>query len=137
MLPALLIFAVGCGGNSNRGVSLSGKVMLNGTPVTGGTMTLHIGEAVYPVAISTDGSYSAIQLPEGEAVATVDTEALNPNKPKYGGKGGGMSPMPEGTGKGPAGAYRKIPTKYRNKATSDLKVTLKSGSQEKTFEMKE
>jgi len=136
ILPALLLLTIGCGGSGNRGVSLTGTVKYKGAPVTGGMMTLFFGNVAYPVGIGADGTFSVTQLPEGDAVATVDTESLNPNKPKYGGKmGGGMSPPPAGASTGPQGTYVKIPAKYRDKAKSDLKVTLKAGKQEKTFEL--
>src|SRR5829696_1964631 len=116
LLPGLfLILVCGCSAKkSNRGVDLSGAVSYNGKPVTGGSMTLYVGDGIYPVAISADGTYSATQIPEGEAIVTVDTEALNPNKPKYGDgrPQGGMSPVPEGASQGPTGKYVKLPAKY-------------------------
>lgn len=132
-LPALLLlFAVGCGGGSSRSAELSGKVLYKNAPVTGGSMTLYIGDAGYPVTINPDGSYSANQLPVGEAVVTIDTEALNTNQPAYGGKqGSGMSPVPEGANPGSVGKYVKIPEKYKSPDKSDLKITLKKGKQEK------
>jgi len=139
LLPALILaLSIGCAKNANRSAELSGKVTYKGQPVTGGSMTLFVGEGGYPVGISPDGSYSANQLPEGEATATVTTDALSPNKPKYGGgkAGGGMSPPPEGKG-GPTGTYVKIPDKYKFKDKSDLKVTLKAGKQQKDFELKD
>jgi len=143
VLPALLlVLVIGCGGPSQRSAELSGTVKYQGKPVTGGNMTLFIGDAGYPVTIDANGSFSANQLPPGEAVVTVDTEALNPNKPKYpgsgGGKdrsGGGMGHVPEGKGGASPGTYVKVPPKYHNKDKSDLRVTLKAGKNQKDFEL--
>jgi len=124
---------------------VSGTVKYKGQPVTGGSMTLYVGDAGYPVAIDSNGHFTAYQLPEGEAIVTVDTEPLNPSKPKYPGSGrrkdkdkggsGSSSPAPEGKGGGPAGTYVKIPAKYRTKDKSDLRLTLKAGSNRKDFEL--
>ena len=139
VLPALMLaFVIGCNKNDSRSCELTGKVTYKGQPITGGNMTLFIGDAGYPVAISPDGKYSVNQLPEGEATATFDTEQLNPNKPVYGGKkDGGMSPIPEGAGGGPKGTYVAIPAKYKTKSKSDLKVAVKKGKQEHNFELKD
>jgi len=138
VLPALLFaFVVGCG-NNPRGAELSGKVTYKGAPVTGGSMTLFIGDAGYPVTIGANGEYAVSQIPEGEAVVVVETESLNPNKPKYGGKGGGgSSPAPEGKGAGPTLTYVKIPDKYKHKDKTDLKATIKRGKQQKDFDLKD
>jgi len=135
-LPALLLVCmIGCSRDPSRSASVTGKVNYKGQPVTGGTMTLYVGEAGYPTGLSPDGAYSLTQIPEGEGTITVNTDALNPNKPKYGGKAGGMSPMPEYAAEKAKGAYVKIPAKYKNKATSDLKVSLKAGKQQKDFDL--
>jgi hypothetical protein len=138
VLPALaLALVLGCGPGSQRSASLSGKVSYKGQPVTGGNMTLFFGNTAYPVGLGADGTYSAIQLPEGDATVTVETETLSPNRPTYGGKGGkgGMSsPPPQGSG-GVAGTYVKIPAEYASKDKSDLKVTLKRGKNQKDFEL--
>lgn len=130
----LCAISVGCGGsNSNVPAKINGKVTYKGAPVTGGQMTFFYESAgVYPVAISADGSFNAVDLPTGTAVVTVDTELLNPKKktPKYGGGRGGMSAPPEGVNSGPSGTYVAIPAKYRTRGASDLKVEVKAGSQD-------
>jgi len=133
LLPLLLVLMVGCTKDNQRGAELSGKVAYKGQPVTGGNMTLYFAEAGYPVAISPDGTYKATQLPAGDAVATVTTDHLNSNKPKY----GGSSPVPEGVKQGPTGTYVAVPARYKRKETSDLKVTLKAGKNQYDFEMKD
>jgi len=140
LVLASLILAVvaGCTPKNARDVGLSGKVLYKGAPVTGGNMTLYVGDAAYPVGLNADGTYSVTQLPEGDAVATVDNSSLNPDKPKYGGgKGAAYSPPPSGKNVGPAGKYVKIPPKYKKKETSDLKVTLKNGKMEHDFVLKD
>jgi len=138
VLPALLLLALGCSTNTNRSVDLTGKILYKDAPVTGGTMTLYYGDTPVLVAIGADGTFSASQIPEGTAAVTVDTEPLNPKQPKYGGKqGGGMSSPPPGANTGPKGTYVKVPDKYRKKETTDLKLTLERGKQEKTIELKD
>lgn len=138
VLPAVLIVAAGCGGGGSK-ATLSGKVLYKGQPVTGGSMILHYANSGYPVTIDPDGSYAVNQLPLGEVTATVDTENLNPKKPTYGGGKGKTtgSPAPAGATQVSGGTYVKVPTKYAKMATSDLKLTIKGGRQEHTFELKD
>ena len=138
-LAALFLFVLGgcTPKDSNRGVSISGKVMYKDAPVTGGNLTIFVGESPYPVGIGPDGSYNAAQLPEGEAVATVNNDALNPDKPKYSGKTAMVGPAPKDRGQAPTGAFRKLPPKYKDKKTSDLKVTLVKGKMTHDFELKD
>jgi hypothetical protein len=138
VLLALVLVLAGCNpSKTNREASISGKVMYKGAPVTGGTLTIFIGEVTYPVGIGSDGSYNAVQLPAGEAVATVNNDALNPDKPKYGDKMAKIGPMPKDRAQVPTGTYVKIPAKYKDKKTSDLKVTLVAGKNDHTFELKD
>ncbi len=112
----LTLGSFGCGSKKAAPAQISGTVKYNGQPVTGGTLVFFTKGGVYPSAISTDGTYTAIDLPEGEATVTVDTEALNPDHKKVeysvktagsggdgakyggskgygGGKGGGAQPF--------------------------------------------
>jgi hypothetical protein len=159
-----LAVVVGCEAKKTAPAQVSGKVSIGGTPVTGGTLSFYTDKGVYPVGITPDGTYTAIDLPEGEAVVTIDTEALNPNRhtqeynattaaaggadmaSKYG-KGATKTPAPKGAGKldkspagenspqGAAGSYVKIPKEYTDKAKSPLRVTLRAGSQSHDFEL--
>jgi hypothetical protein len=141
--------------NPNAPARVSGKVTYNGSPVTGGSVTFHFKEGgPITMGISEDGSYSGTDIPAGDAVVTVETESINPDKKHttygaVGGVGSGPAAMygkrspvrkaPEGKGEkespAPEGAttanlvYVKIPKKYSDPATSGLTVTLKPGNQ--------
>jgi hypothetical protein len=161
-----LALVLGCGSKKTAGAKISGHVTYNGNAVPGGTITFHSEAGVYSAAIENDGAYSAVDLPPGEMVVTVDTEELNPEKkppPTYDAKtvgpGSGMaakygkaapktvapkgaskseaSPAPPGTGPAERGQYVKIPRNYADKAKSPLKVTLQSGTQSENFELKD
>jgi len=131
-LPLLLILASGCGTSKTASASLSGKVSYGGAPVTAGTVTFYGKDGgTYPMAIGSDGSYFASELPPGEGALTVETESANKkNAQTYGGRGGkgmAMSPKPEGSGGTETGPYVKIPAKYAAKETSNLTVTIARG----------
>lgn len=142
----LTAFILGCqSGNSNTPSSVRGKVTYKGAPVTAGTITFYPKDGgMYPHNINADGTYEMTSLPVGEMIVTIETETANTNTkmPTYGprGKGGkgGKNPMigptPEGAPPPQAqGAYVKIPSKYAEKETSGLTVTLQRGNQEKDF----
>ncbi len=130
-LALIVAVASGCGGrSSSRSVKFYGKVTYKGAPVTGANMVAYAGEVGNPIAVAADGSFNASQLPAGDFVVTVENEFLNPDKPDYAGKKGMGSPMPAGKG-APAGVYIKLPEKYKKKETSDLKITLVNGNNEK------
>jgi hypothetical protein len=137
-----LTVLIGCGSSSASPGRLSGKVTVNGDPVTGGSLSIHTDKGSILAPISTSGTYSVTDLPVGEWKVTVDTEMLNPKhkKPKdYGGKKGAMGPMPKdmkppGAASG-EGNYVEIPARYQRKDSTELSVTVTAGSQTKNFEM--
>ncbi|MDB5312053.1 MAG: hypothetical protein JWO38_6255 [Gemmataceae bacterium] len=159
----LLALGVGCGKKSNAPANVSGTVTTDGTTVTGGSLMFHSDSGVYTASIQSDGTYTAVDLPTGNMVVTVDTEALNPKRkqPTYvgqggqgdmaakygaGGKGGqtkgdfsGKSPqmnyIPEGVQPVEAGGYVKISRIYSDKATSPLKLTVTPGDQKFNLEL--
>jgi hypothetical protein len=123
----LLSLVLGCGSGKTAPAEVSGKVTYNGGPVTGGTVVFHTDKGVYPANITAEGNYTAVDLPDGEAVVTIDTELLNPNRKKItydattakasGGnvaaqyaaaKGGGAPPAMPAPPKG-AGKYESSP----------------------------
>jgi hypothetical protein len=152
LLPLLLIVALGCSGSSGNSAKVSGKVMYNGKAVPAGSIGFHAPEGgFYNYSLKEDGSYSGTDLPTGvELVVTVETESANPkgHEAVYGGKGkeGGdpndykakmekMGKIPSGPSN--AGPYVPIPKQYADKKSSPLKVTLKSGSNEFSPELKD
>jgi hypothetical protein len=146
------LLAIGCKHKANPS-RVSGQVSYNANPVPGGIIRFwpaqgsaeEGGLGGFEAIIQPDGSYVLSELAEGEMIVTVENEMLNPNAavPKDqemrggGGQGGRamMDPsamlkksgqVPDQSGR-PTGKYIPLPRKYAEKATSDLRVTLKSG----------
>lgn len=97
-VPLFLVLA-GCGSKKTASAKLSGKVTLNGEPITGGTLNFHSDAGSYSASIDAEGNYRVSDLPAGPMIVTVDNEYLNPNKktPEY--KGGNSGPAaPKGAG---------------------------------------
>jgi hypothetical protein len=109
------MFAVGCSNASNTsaGPFLSGKVSYKGAALNYGTLIFR-GEdgKLYKSVILTDGTYRTKTPPPGTYQVGVDTSIV-----PAGASGGG----------GPGGAPPKrinLPSKVKDPATSDLKVTI-------------
>jgi hypothetical protein len=139
--PLFLVPVCGCSKNPSAPASISGTVTYKGDPVTGGTLTFVTKENVnYSTAIGADGKYGKSDLPEGEMKVVIETESIKPKTdvPAYGeGRGNPIGPAPKGAKQVSAGKYVKIPDKYNSAVTTDLKVTLSSGSQTQDFELKD
>jgi hypothetical protein len=133
----LLSVLPGCGspGNPNAPASVKGNVTYNGERVTGGTLAVH-KDGSYPVTIQPDGTFHGVDLPDGEALVTVETESIKPKDNKtYRGKKVVLGPTPAGASTGPPPQYVQIPAKYASAKTTPLKITLKKGPQEHHFEL--
>ncbi len=142
LLPlAVAVALVGCSANKAPSAKATGKVTYKGQPVTGGSMQFFPKEGgSYSAVLKSDGTYQATQLPTGEMTVTVETESANKNRemPSYGGKKTMSSPPPPGVKLGGGdNVYVKIPHKYADPKTSDLKVTIKSGNNPHDFELKD
>jgi hypothetical protein len=146
LLALVLVLGFGCGTSTRTGAKISGNVKINGKPVTAGSVTIYPSEGgAYSTPIQKDGSYEYGGLPVGEVAFSVETETVNPNRPKpsqYGGKGGAgnVSPMPKDVqpaAQTETGAYVKIPAKYATKETANLTATLKAGANTQDLELKE
>jgi hypothetical protein len=142
----LLGLMVGCAReHPTAPAKISGRVVYQNKPVTGGTIMFTSGsQGVYRATLDANGAYEIVDMPTGEMVITVETESLNPkNKaPDYGGgKGAKMYAermaaerkrgAPIAQQAAAAGQYRKIPEKYGNPKTSPLSMTLEPGRQVK------
>jgi hypothetical protein len=149
----LLFAIIGCS-NSKTPSGVSGKVTYKGEPVPGGTIAFHrTGEnqgGSYPFSLKPDGTYEGTGMPAEEMIVTIDTESINPDKPKqtYSQPGQGGSPssnyekmmrerVPEAAVKSDGGKYVKIPPQYADKAKSPLKVTLSKGKNPLNFDLKD
>jgi hypothetical protein len=127
---ALCLFLGGCDGG---GGSVSGTVTLDGKPLTSGVVTFHpaAGGASAIGTIGKDGTYTVqigndMKLPPGDYLVTVDageavTSDLGPP---------GAPPKP------PPPPKRITPDKYASKDTTDLKATVKAGSNKVPLELK-
>lgn len=156
-LSVLSISVYGCSSsNPAAPARISGKLSYKGAPIKAGTMKFHTLEGTaFDAQISADGTFSAVDLPIGEMVVTVETESVNPaNDPSKGANSGeyqrymkmmssrrpgessnpGASSTPSATPK-PSDNYVKIPDKYGKANTSPLTVTLKKGRQVQDFDL--
>jgi hypothetical protein len=119
-----LAAGIGCGKPT---ATVTGKVTLNGAPVTAGAVTFHGEEKfVQSAGIDTNGTYSISNVPVGPVKVTVVPAQPRPvrNMP---GKTAAKHPGDKG---GPgAAAVVPIPEKYRDPSQSGLNYTLKSGEQ--------
>jgi hypothetical protein len=136
-VPLVLLLLAGCG-DPNKARGLSGKVTYNNNPVTGGTITLLPKEGGRFVGtITADGTYLVPDVAPGTYTVTIETESINPDKPKAAGSsppgaqgsspGPGASMPAGGAGSAPTGKYVKIDLKYADPTTSGLSVTVKGG----------
>jgi hypothetical protein len=151
---ALLVFGVvvlGCSPSGPRAnARVSGSITYKGQPVKGGVMKFVTPEGTaYNALISPDGTYAANDIPPGELIITVDTEAINPGKSGPVMKGSeaaarakesrSMQKRPGGPGGGgaepPPNIYVKIPAKYANSKTSPLTLEVKPGRQVHNIEL--
>lgn len=119
-LFALSALVAGCGGGKTAAASLAGRALLNGQPITGGTLTLHSeSSGAYSFGLNAEGGFEASELPPGNYTVTVDNEFLDPNRKAQSYKGGDVnkSMAPKGSGgskysgtisgaSGPAPAYK-------------------------------
>jgi hypothetical protein len=136
--------ALGCSTNKLAPARVSGSISYKGAPIKAGTMQFHTSEgAAYNAQITSDGTYTATDLPEGEMVVTVDLEGINPEKKGSTGKDAEKrmkmmtQPPPPGVAAAPMPTqfYMKLPAKYANPKTSPLSVTLTKGRQVHNFDL--
>jgi hypothetical protein len=157
LLIPVLAGVSGCSsGNPMAPAKVSGRISYAGKPIKAGTMRFHTPNGTpYDAQISLDGTYTAVDIPEGDLVVTVETESINPNRDPSAGakknadterrmKSMGMSRQ-SGPGANDAGGtrtasdassnYMKIPEKYNSPFTSPLKVTLSRGRQTRDIDL--
>jgi hypothetical protein len=127
LAAALGLFATGCRG----GGTVSGTVTLDGAPLKAGTVTFHpVGDGPAAIgSIKPDGSYELAvgaerSIPPGEYVVTVE------------GNESASSEAPADPRTPPRPPKRITPDKYASKDRSDLRVTLKAGSNKIPLELK-
>ena len=125
---AVCLCLSGCGEPAG---SVSGTVTLDGQPLNLGVVTFHpvAGGPAAIGAVTKNGTYEVsiggqMSIPTGEYLVTVD--AAEPVTVEM--TGGGPKPPPA--------PKRITPDKYANKDTTELRVTVKTGSNKIPLELK-
>jgi hypothetical protein len=147
LFAIVLVIPLGCH-RSQTPAKVYGTVTYKGQHVTAGNVTFHSEDkGSYNGTLNEQGHYEIVDLPTGPMTVTVETEFLNPKKkaPAYGGKKGQESVDerrkagfgPPNAGKDDSSRYVKIPPKYSDPHSSDLKVTIESGRHEHNFDLKD
>jgi len=156
------VLVAGCtGGRTQTLGKISGKVTYKGQPVKAGNVVFHSdSEGNFSGPLLIDGTYEVADVPPGAMTVTIENEFLNPDKkaPAYPGRGmpggqggkaekmdnqrmaaekanmtpGGFGPMSR---EDMLARYVKLPAKYTDPKTSDLKITITAGRQSKDFEL--
>jgi hypothetical protein len=137
-LAAALTLAVSAGcSNPNAPASLSGKVTYNGAPVTGGTITFAPTKegGAFNRPIEQDGSYTMPDMAAGDYTVAIETESINPDKPKKsygppGQAGAAAGSTPPGNAMSVTGKYVKIDPKFADAKTSGLTYTVAGGGKQ-------
>ena len=162
-LVAALV-AVGCS-NKRPGGTVTGTVKYKGELVKGGDIFFVYADGQTQAAIRADGQYQFVDIVPGDVKVYIWNEAFNPEQrppsytaegKKYGkGQGGRFAeynknvgggefahdPPAPGGGLSPADKeklaklYVKLPKKYTDVKTTDLKYTVTTGTQVKDFEL--
>jgi hypothetical protein len=124
------VLAAGCGGTSTDHAEVSGRVLFNGEPLSGGRVTFAATKGGFATTANIDenGNYK-IKAPIGDVQIGVDNRMLNPraiNAPLPTGeklKKSGGTPNPV------KGTYVAIPSKYYIPAESGLAYKVVKGAQ--------
>ena len=157
LLVCLLVCLGGCsGGGAPPSGAVTGKVTIDGQPVTGGSIRFHPTAADSKSkpsggVIGADGSYSVPDAPIGACKVTVDTGlakgAATKNEPKgpgaevmkkMQGPPAGMPAMGGGNGAGFVSGTKPIAIEaaYASAATTPLTAEVKRGANTHNFEVK-
>jgi hypothetical protein len=148
----LLVAAAGCGPREGR---VTGRVLFDGTPLPGGTLTFMTADLrgqSYGADVDESGNYSVV-LPAGDVLVSFDNRRYAPLARR------GPPPLPPGlpadirgklrpSSPPPAepppadvpagtrsGRYVKVPERYHMVETSDLKFAVKPGEQQHDIEL--
>jgi hypothetical protein len=137
-LASLLFLLAGCGGTG----TVSGKVKVNGEPVTAGTVTfLAEDDKSYQGNISPDGSYTVEKVPPGTVKIGVYAPSGAPPMPDFAKKALGKLDIPKQAGQdvnpydfkkhtGPV-----VPDNFMDPRKSTLTYTVKTGNQDHDIEI--
>jgi hypothetical protein len=140
-----LVCLVGCG--PSIGV-VSGEVTYKGKPVPGGLLTFRPADPAQNSAtyeLDRDGKFK-IELPVGEAIICIDNREFEPRPATVPALPPGMNLPPDVIKNMQASSkesskvsdrWVKLPEKYYQTETSDLKITVKGGEQSEVIEFKD
>jgi hypothetical protein len=147
-LALLFSLAAGCGPGQGR---ISGRVLLGGKPVPGGLVMFMPADgrsSVVSAEIDQNGNYSAVTLPVGDVMVSVDNRQFAPLPPRgpppipkgiplevlakmgAGTGGGGSSSANDAAAAARAARYVNIPARYYTAEKSDIRFTVKPGEQQ-------
>lgn len=159
------VVTVGCGGGGRPSATVTGSVKHKGQLVKGGDLFFVYADGQTQTAIHPDGTYQFADIAPGEVKVYVMNEAFNPDQrppsyakegSRYGSKaandryaeynkavGGGQHAQEPAAGGGLPAAekerlgklYVKLPKKYTDAKTTDLKFTVTGGNQQKDIEI--
>jgi hypothetical protein len=134
----MFLLLIGCGAGKG---TVSGKVLYKGQPLKGGNVTFspeQEGATTLSSRIQEDGSYTVQGIATGPVKIAVETESAKPPPTPQQLARRNVAPVPGDPNaeskEGGASRYVKIPAKYKDSATSDLKYTVQRGSQ--SFDIK-
>lgn len=139
---------MGCGSKRNQGGVVSGKVTYKGQPVNGATLRFYPVPGPGPdfsIPAGQDGTFRSSGLPAGEYKIVVEPNQVPP------GGGREMPAIPKGMDPAKAEEMKQkfqqaygqdvptisFPNKYKNAASSDLKITVKEGDQPVNLDLKD
>jgi hypothetical protein len=139
LAAATPFLTTGCGETVTRGERLSGRVTIDGAPVTAGNVLLisEDGRLTATAPLRGDGAYVVQEPPLGRVKIAVETLLYRDRTPPENGE----HPEKSGGPRGSAGmvlpdpkerglAYRSIPEKYERVETSGLTVVVERGVQQ-------
>lgn len=130
MLPlfAALVWTAGCGGGKSKTESVSGKVTLEGKPVSGEiTFVCSDGKEIKS-PLAPDGGYSILNPAKGDA--KIGVKSMGSAPPPTAGTKADITGMPAG------GAGVPPPAKYGNPASSGLTYPVKGGEETHNIDLK-
>ena len=132
LLALVALVPVGCGASTG---AVSGTVTYKGNPVTSGEVSIIVAEGPSRSAqITPEGTYSMTGVPPGDVtIIVVASKIISETPPK--------PPSADGTDVKPLPIKMRtvslVPQKYNEPSTSDLKFTIKGGSQTIDLELKD
>lgn len=141
----LLLILAGCG---TRTGEVSGEIVFKGKPVPGGIVTFRPADESHnsvSYELGRDGKFK-VELPVGEALISIDNREFEPRPATVAAIPPGVN-LPADVVKGMQSSSKesskvsdrwvKLPERYYQVETSNIKITVKGGKQSETIEFKE